>query len=141
MAKQKLTYNPEEFYNVIALATSLKDYRVSFFVNQLLHLELEKSDDLVIDLKKKSIVMSFGQHAYTDETRGLEYSLINNKSSNGVFLSSVKNFDFALVVKSQDDSIDIPFILDKLKSIDKVNAVVSLNNLNSKETKLIEKYI
>lgn len=141
LAKQKLAYYPVENYETIVIATALKDYRVSFCINQSIHTHLDKADDITIDKKAKGIVSTFGTYFYQDPVSEIEYYLISNKSPHGPFLASVKNFDFVLLVKLQDESVDVPFITEKLRLIPEFQAALHANQLSAKDNKLIQKYI
>lgn len=102
---------------------------------------MEKAPDIQVDLKAKGVVMTFGLYTFKDELSGLEYYLYSNKAPNGTFLSSVKNFDFILVVKHDEDSVDVPYIVEKLRLVEEFQATLHVNQLSSKDNKLVQKYI
>ena len=103
MATKKITYQPKVNYYIIAIASVLKDYRISFYVNQYLHLNLERDEDLVSENKSKESANSFCKYYYLDDKSEFEYFLVQNKQLGKLYLKSLKNFDFLLIVKTIDE--------------------------------------
>lgn len=141
LAKEKLTYQEQFFYETIAIATYLKDYRASFFVNQKLFVALEKIEDLKIDQKAKSLSKVYAQFFYKDELSGVKYYLIANKSLKGALFSSLKNFDFVFIVLSDEDDIDVYSLLDKLREIPDFQAALHVNKMSKKDEGQLKKII
>lgn len=141
MAKEKLTYQEQFFYETIAIATYLKDYRASFFVNQKLFVALEKIEDLKIDQKAKSLSKVYAQFSHKDELSGVKYYLIANKSLKGALFSSLKNFDFVFIVLSDEDDIDVYSLLDKLREIPDFQAALHVNKMSKKDEGQLKKII
>jgi hypothetical protein len=139
---QKITYQPKVNYYIIAIASVLKDYRLSFFINQELHLNLEKTEDLISSNKTKDQAKKFGLYYFLDEKSEFEYYLLQNKQQGEVFIKTYKNFDFLFIVKTIDeDSIDISSLFDKIKSIDDIQLAMVLDSLKKVDQKVIEKDI
>lgn len=141
LAKEKLTYQEQFFYETIAIATYLKDYRASFFVNQKLFVALEKIEDLKIDQKAKSLSKVYAQFFHKDELSGVKYYLIANKSLKGALFSSLKNFDFVFIVLSDEDDIDVYSLLDKLRDVPDFQAALHVNKMSVKDERQLKKII
>lgn len=140
LGTQKITYQPKVNYYIIAIASVLKDYRISFFINQELHLNLERNEDLVSEDKSKESAKNFGKYYFMDEKSEFEYFLLQNKQQGNIYLKSLKNFDFLLIVKTIDeDTIDIGSLFNKIKDIKDVQLVLEIHNLKAAEQKRIEK--
>lgn len=140
MGTQKITYQPKVNYYIIAIASVLKDYRISFFINQELHLNLEKSDDLLSENKSKESAKKFSKYYFLDEKSDFEYFLLQNKLNSDLYLKSLKNFDFLFIVKTIDeDTIDIGSLFEKIKGIHDVQFALELHNLKAAEQKRIQK--
>jgi hypothetical protein len=136
---EKITYQPKVNYYIIAIASVLKDYRLSFFINQDLHLNLEKTDDLISSNKAKEQAKKFSLYYFLDEKSEFEYYLVQNKQHGEVYLRTYKNFDFLFIVKTIDeDIIDIGSLFEKIKAIDDIQLAMDLENLKSSNQKLIE---
>lgn len=138
---QKITYKPKLNYYIIAIASVLKDYRLSFYINQDLHLNLEKTDDLVAASKSKEESKKFSKYYFLDERSEFEYFLLQNKQWGDVFLKTYKNFDFLLILKTIDeDSIDIGSLFEKIKAIYDIQLALELEDLKPGDIKLVEQY-
>lgn len=136
----KITYQPQINYFTIAIASILKDYRLSFFINQELHLNLEKSEDLFADDKKKEDAKKFSKYYFFDELSEFEYYLVQNKAPGALYIKGLKNFDYLFIVKTTDeDIIDLTSLNDKIKDIPEVQMSLVLDALKPAELKLIEK--
>ena len=139
LSAQKITYQPTVNYYIVAIASVLKDYRISFFINQDLHLNLEKVDDLVRDNKAKENAQKFSKYYFLYDKSDFEYYLVQNKQQGNVFLKTLKNFDFLFIVKTIDeDAIDTSIFFDKIKEIKDLQLALELQTLKPAERKLIE---
>jgi len=137
---EKITYQPKINFYIIAIASVLKDYRMSFFLNQELHLGLEKDDDFISKNKKKESAKKLGKFYFFDKNSEFEYYLIQNKLPGTVYIKTLKNFDFLFIIKTIDEeSIDISSFTEKIKTIDDVQLVYEINQLKPSEQNLIEK--
>ena len=137
---QKITYQPKVNYYIIAVASVLKDYRLSFFINQELHLNLEKTDDLISTNKSKEQAKKFSQYYFLDEKSDFEYFLLQNKQLGEIYLKTFKNFDFLFIVKTIDEeSIDIGSLFEKIKNIHDIQLALELHDMKPSDKKLIEK--
>lgn len=141
MPKEKLTYKYHLNYKIVAISTHLKDYRISFYINESLNLELKKIDDLSIDNKNKGIIQSFEQQYYEDTETEKSFHLIHNKSKGLFFLSSLKKFDFILIVKSENEIEIQDEIIALLRKLDHFQIVYKVEELSKKENTIIEKNI
>jgi hypothetical protein len=138
---EKITFQDTEYYGIIAIATSAKDFKATFILNERLFIQLEKTDDLVVDNKSKSVKQVFSKYVFEDETTGLNYTFISNKTNKGAFLSSLKNFDFLLFIKSFEDDIDVYSLIEKLRNVNEFQAALPVNKLNKKEDKQVKELI
>lgn len=140
LGAQKITYQPLIGYYTIAIASVLKDYRLSFFINQVLHLQLEKVDDLVSVNKKKDESKRFSKFNFIDLNSDFEYFLIQNKVLGSLYIKEYKNFDFLLIIKTIDEeSIDVVSLLDKIKQIKDVQLAMIISNMKPADVKLLER--
>ncbi len=140
MSREKLTYNPKENYVVFALASYLKDYRLSFFINQKLNLQLEKKEDVKVDNKKSTDVGKFGQYYYNDEENEQEFYLVQNKNDGFFLLKTLKLFDYLFVIKSyEENTVDEQQIQANLKDIENIQKTLKIDALNRVESITLRK--
>lgn len=139
--KETITYQYVLNYKIIAISSHLKDYRVSFYLNNLLGLNLTKIDNLIIDNKKKENTQSFEQQQFIDTQTELSYHLIQNKTQGGYFLPSLKKFDYLLILKSENEIENYEEIFEKIRQSDRFLIAYKASELSKKENKIIETYI
>ena len=66
-------------YHLIALHTSLEDYRLAYFINQKLPINLSKSNFETL-IKNKEREVSFSIFGYFDTEKEISWTLIQNKN-------------------------------------------------------------
>jgi hypothetical protein len=141
-------------YHLIAIHTTLEDYRLAYFINQHLPTNLSKSkEEILISIKEGET--QFSRFYFDDEDNFISWNLIQNKNevigkkeiinqdlfSNSsqevatkVFLlPELKKVDYFLKIESDDD-LDIVTIVKKLKTIKSLSTVyvVETENIKSK---------
>jgi hypothetical protein len=130
-------------YHLIAIHTTLEDYRLAYFINQHLPVNLSKSnEEILISIKEGET--QFSRFYFDDEDNFVSWNLIQNKNevigrneiinqdlfSNSsqevatkVFLlPELKKVDYFLKIESDDD-LEIAGIVKKLKSIKSLSTV------------------
>lgn len=130
-------------YHLIAIHTTLEDYRLAYFINQHLPVNLSKSnEEILISIKEGET--QFSRFYFDDEDNFVSWNLIQNKNevigqneiinqdlfSNSsqvvatkVFLlPELKKVDYFLKIESDDD-LDLSGIVKKLKSIKSLSTV------------------
>jgi hypothetical protein len=142
-------------YYLIAIHTSLEDYRLAFFINQILPINLSKSkSEIQINIKEGET--NFSRFYYNDEENAITWNLIQNKNeviqykkgntqnlfsnvtmevSTKVFLlPEFKKADYFLKIENNDDAMNVSKIQILLNTIDSVSTVyiVDTNKIKSK---------
>jgi hypothetical protein len=128
-------------YNLIAIHTSLEDFRLAYFINQKMPINLSKSKDEV-QIKIKEGETHFSRFYYKNEVSQQKKDTIQNLFSNitmeiktKVFLlPEFKKADYFLKIENIDDTIDVSKIKIILNTIDSISAVyiVDTNQIKSK---------
>ncbi len=130
-------------YYLIAIHTTLEDYRLAYFINQNLPVNLSKSrEEILISIKEGDT--QFSRFYFEDEDNFISWNLIQNKnevvgqkeiinqdlfsnSSQQVatkvyLLPELKKVDYFLKIECDDD-LKIQEILKKLKTIKSLSTV------------------
>lgn len=142
----------EEFeeteYYVIAIHTSLEDYRLAYFINKVLNINLEKSNnDVTIQVMKDE--SQFSKFMYENIENDVVWSLVQNKNEieltntstlNNLFsenyskivskiylLPEFKKVDFLLKIENIQQTEFDTEIISKLKEIDKISLAYHLD--------------
>ncbi len=149
----------EEFdevdYKLIAIHSSLDDFRLAYFINQKLPIVLSRNKDEVTITVKEGDAF-FSKYTFEEENTDRLWSLIQNKNDifltqkntkQNLFLNSVevisrkiflisehKKVDFFLKIENNCEHLQVEKIVDQLKQIERISAVYSLipENIKSK---------
>ena len=130
MAIHKLDFGEfdEIDYNLIAIHTTLEDYRLAYFINQKLHVNLNKSiKEIQITVKEGET--HFSRFHYYEKKKEISWDLIQNKNeviqqqkeeNQGLFsnvnlevatkvymLPEFKKVDYFLKIENSDESLNL----------------------------------
>ena len=142
-------------YDLIAIHTSLEDYRLAFFINQLLPINLSKStNEIQINIEEGET--NFSRFYYYDNEKAITWNLIQNKNeviqykkginqnlfsnvtmevATKVFLlPEFKKVDYFLKIENIEDTTSVSTIQTILNTIDNISALytVDTNQIKSK---------
>ncbi|MFV8374868.1 IPExxxVDY family protein [Flavobacterium sp. LB1P62] len=142
-------------YYLIAIHTSLEDYRLAFFINQLLPINLSKSkNEIQINIEEGET--NFSRFYYYDNEKAITWNLIQNKNeviqykkginqnlfsnvtmevATKVFLlPEFKKVDYFLKIENIEDTTSVSTIQTILNKIDSISALytVDTNQIKSK---------
>jgi hypothetical protein len=143
-------------YNLIAIHTSLEDYRLAYFINQKLPINLGKNkNEIQINIKEGET--KFSRFYYHDAEKGISWNLIQNKSEviqqkndnrqNNLFsnismevstkvylLPEFKKADYFLKIENLEDDLNITAIQVLLNTIESISTAytVETNKIRSK---------
>jgi hypothetical protein len=134
-------------YHLIAIHTSLEDYRLAYFINQNLPILLKKSN-CTIQISNKEGETQFTRFLYEDEKTGISWDLIQNQSeillspqrvnqglfdeSNSSFSTKIylipefKKVDYFLKIENASGGIDFEKITSQIKEIERISTVYSV---------------
>jgi hypothetical protein len=142
-------------YRLIAIHTSLEDYRLAYYINQNLPILLKKSN-CTIQINNKDGESQFSRFIFEDEKASIYWNLIQNKNdilissqtvNEGLFTESNNKFstkiyfipefkkvDYFLKIENTESLIDVSEITNKINKIDRISAVyaVDVENIKSK---------
>ena len=142
-------------YYLIAIHTSFEDYRLAFFINQKLPINLSKSkNEIQINIKEGET--KFSRYYYHNIEKAISWNLIQNKGEviqqkkdNGqnlfsnltlevatkvYLLPEFKKVDYFLKIENLDETMNGTKIQTALNSIDNISAIytVETNKIKSK---------
>jgi hypothetical protein len=155
MAVHKI--NIEDFeendYYVIAIHTSLEDYRLAYFLNRELGISLSKNK-FDIGTQVKKIKTSFTRFTFDDEQKLVLWDLVENKkvvetneidsnidlfsntkssfSTTTYLLPEYKKVDFFIKIENAESEIDLDKVISKISKIEAIKLVYSLAKENIK---------
>ena len=141
-----------EVFSLFAIHTDLDDYRLAYFLNKHLGINLFRK---TFDLDFVNSKGSFSVFEYIDQTNFLKWSLISNiynyifstKASNDDLfvesnnlvqkvnlLTEYKNVNYLLKIENNESQVDLEAIVKEIKSIPQVITLYDINkDLKNKE--------
>jgi hypothetical protein len=145
----------ENDYYLMAIHTSLEDYRLAYFINKNLPINLSKSKN-EIHAQTKEGETNFSRFYYYDTDKAISWNLIQNKNEiisvrandfqnlfsneNSEFSTTIhllpefKKVDFFLKIDNSSEAINFSEIQQKLNTIESIAAIyaVDINKIKSK---------
>jgi len=142
-------------YYLMAIHTSLEDYRLAYFINKNLPINLSKSKN-EIHAQTKEGEANFSRYYYYDAEKTVSWNLIQNKNeiistsrndSQDLFsnetsevsttihlLPEFKKVDFFLKIENSEEALDFSEIQQQLNTIESIAAIyaVDTNKIKSK---------
>jgi hypothetical protein len=112
---------------LIAVTTSLKDYRVCFLINKYLNFNFVKNDDLEVDISPGSEPVLFSLYRYSWETTDTDFFFIGNKGSDGYLVPEIKSADYFLMIRNYIDDNELDTIVSSLNKIPEIVAAVKID--------------
>ena len=142
-------------YNLVAIHTVLEDYRLAYFINQKLPINLSKSkDEVQINIKEGET--KFSRFYYYDSENAISWNLIQNKnevyqqkkdttqslfsdltmeiSTKVYLLPEFKKADYFLKIENTQETMNVSKIKTLLNTIDNISTAytVDTNQIKSK---------
>jgi len=142
-------------YHLIAIHTSLEDYRLAYFINQKLPINLGKSEN-EIQINIKEGETKFSRFYFYDKEVAISWNLIQNKneviqqkndtnqnlfsnikmevSTKVYLLPEFKKVDYFLKIENLEETIEVEQIQSLLNTIDSISTAyrVETNKIKSK---------
>ena len=120
---------------LIAIASSQKDYRLCWYLNELLGINLSKENDIEINFRKKKKLAYFPLYSFVVDEQVLEYFFFGNKSPGELLVPEYRAADFFLMIKSELHGELTKTILEKVKNLQAIQTAfaVDIMKLKSKE--------
>lgn len=125
--------NGEKWFGI---SSHENDYRLSWALNNSLHLKLAKANDLNVRRQKSGVFQRFSMFEFRDEENAVVYKLIANRSEKGFLLQKMKNIDFIFYIAYD---YPLPLLNSLLSGIKQTNIVQIAFELQSKRIQELKK--
>jgi hypothetical protein len=138
----------EDDFHIIAIHTSLEDYRLAYFINREIAIRLSKNDN-DIQSHVKGGRASFARFTFEDHENDIKWNLVQNKnevegientisqdlfsnskntfSSSAYLLPEYKKVDFFLKIENAEKEINIAEIVSKISTIDSISMTYNVD--------------
>ena len=142
MAKKLLleTRSEPAFYTLIGISSSLRDYRLSFLINQSLEFNLKKLDDFCTILPGKQEPEAFSLFYFRDDDQRNSYFLLANRNLENFLLPEMRQMDFLLIIEGGFKKARKDAMLKNIRNIQNVIASyeIRFNELKNFENLLMD---
>jgi len=112
---------------LIAVTTSLKDYRICYYINKCLNFNFTRIDDLSLDTHVNGTPMLFSLYHYVWESTETDFYFIGNKGSDGYLVPEMREADFFIMIKNYIDDDDLESMISALNKIPEIVAAVKID--------------
>lgn len=138
MKSTKLIIEYDYDFEVLALISSVKDYKMAWSLNKALHINLCKTEDLCLDFVKESRLLITN---FIFETEYTTFRLLKNKShefgriQKPYLVPELKDYDYLIKISGEGVSLSVPNIIERLKELPVIEYIkqIDVQNLKSKE--------
>lgn len=143
MKNEGFTIDLDFDFNLFAIITSAKEYKLAWWLNKALSLDLQKDEDISIDfLKGKSLIVS----NYSYKTTHSSVHLIRNKCTEYTnfakpyLIPELQRYDYLILVKDLAEVYELDKWENKINSISIIELIqqIDINSLQSKENLIFE---
>ena len=130
--KLSFDFDYTEDFQLLGIVTQFKDYRLAFFLNNELGLDLKKYEDLKLSEKGGK----YSWYRYIDPENDTSVFLLANYNKKGKLVPN-QNMDFFLLIKNMIDIRQVQEMIIKIRKISEVLAVYQLELNKIKNAQLI----
>jgi hypothetical protein len=137
MVKTKIhTLTEENDFCLIAIASHLSDYKISWLLNEELNYRFSQSDDLIVSETKTNNNSKFSVFSFEDAVSS--YTLFSIRSGNNILLKSIKNIDYILKYHGHLSDQHIENLMERMKKMKNIITVfwIDIKSLKPKEIEL-----
>lgn len=112
---------------LIAVTTSLRDYRICHLINKSLNFNFGKISDLEVDIYQATGPAIFSRYHYHWEASETDFYFIANKGPEGYLIPEMRKADYFLMIKNYIDEDDLDNLLSALNKIPEIVASVKID--------------
>jgi hypothetical protein len=125
--RKTLKFEIDLDFVLIAITTSLKDYRICCLINKYLNFNFSKSGDLEVDILQGAEPVFFSLYQYHWEASETDFYFIANKGSDGYLVPEMRKADYFLMIKNYIDDDDLDKLVSTLNKIPEIVAAVKID--------------
>lgn len=142
MARFKLHMPIQVDYDLIAIVSPLRNYRLAFFINRRLAMDFVRKSDLSLDLAKQQVSAYFPKYYFYEPLNKTHYYLLNNlaAASSVRMLPELKQADYLFMLKGNRTGKLKKEIVKQVYQITNVQACfeVKVDQLHSKQNLIFD---
>jgi len=112
---------------LIAVTTSLKDYRICYLINKFLHFNFVKASDLSVEVRPGEVPILFSIYHFNSGENGIDTYFIANKGTEGYLVPEMKKADYFLMIKNYIDENELDSLISSLNKIPEVVTAIKID--------------
>lgn len=120
MAEKRIKNEFEYDYRLIGIATTLKEYRLGYFLNELFSCDFRKLKDLLFESSERERNVFFGVLKAIPDDGATEYLVFSNKNGTDTLLPEAANFDYIVQITGKLPDSELADIIREIKKINQV---------------------
>ena len=138
VTRLQLKVDQDDEYVLIGIVSAEPDYKLSLSLNKILKLSLKSQSPLKVK-GEKGHELTFSRFSDLSGSPDIMFNLITNRSGNNFLLKKLKNVDFLLGIRDPDISGLTEDISSKLREIDTITAVftIDINTIKDKNLQYV----
>lgn len=125
--KRVLKFEIDLDFVLIAVTSSLKDYRICYYINKQLNFNLVRQPDLEVDIYHNNDPAMFSMFNHYWEASETDFYFIANKGSDGLLIPEMRSVDYFLMIKNYIDPQDLDDLISMLNKIPDIVAAVKID--------------
>lgn len=127
MNKRVLKLEIDLDFVLIAITSSLKDYRLCYYINKQPGFNFTRQPDLEVDIHQNNSPSLFSIYNNYWEASETDFYFIANRGSDGLLIPEMREMDYFLLIKNYIDPQDLEDIITMLNRIPEVVAAVKID--------------
>ncbi|MBK0378047.1 IPExxxVDY family protein [Mucilaginibacter sp. SD-g] len=138
MNRKNLKFEIDFDFILVAITTSLKDYRICYLINKFLNFNFVRADDMEVDISMQGECSLFSFYQFCWEATETDFYFIANKGSEGYLVPEMKEADYFLLIKNYIDETDLSNVISGINKIPDVVTAIKIEpkKLKSRENLL-----
>jgi hypothetical protein len=114
---------------LLGIVSSLKDYQLCWFLNQLFRFNFRMNNEIEIQLTKKQRKYFFPVYEYGEPSSSLIHYIYNNQHDGEYLLPEFKHLDYLWLLKGDRIEHDqVNSMINSIKTLSGIQMVVELTN-------------
>lgn len=127
LAKRTLSYELAYDFSLIGISTGLRSYRVAWWINRTLDIQLMRVEPLELLLPKTEVVAWFTRYEYLIPELESSLYLLSNAGTQGFLVPEYKTLDYFLLFDQETAAILTPDLVRTMRTIKLFQAVVPVD--------------
>lgn len=117
MAEKRIKNELDTDYVVIGIATSLREYKLCYHLNNLLECDFRKLKDITFEPTDRTRTSQFSVFKATSADNQMQYMVFANKNAGEILLPEAGSFDFLLRVDGNLETEQVATLVDGIRNL------------------------